>query len=1345
MAGAILVGRDVSVPGNAETLSETLVRAGREFPAHGITFVDSAGTETFVSYPGLIETARRQLHALQQRGLKPGDTVILAIDEPKDFYGVFWACVFGGIVPVPITQPASLGADDPDHHKLATVWQALDRPTIVVNERSQQWSESLRASPLLPGARVCHSRALDSSQLADIHRTTPDDLVILQYSSGSTGGPKGVMLTNRNVFVSSLAICGGAAITSRDVVCNWLPHTHDMALIGQHVAPMFAGANILRLTPATFIRAPLLCVRKIGEHKASLFCCPNFGLDWLNRHVADTDLDGLDVSSLRVVFNGAEPISAAVMTRFIEKFAKAGFRAHAMFPVYGMAEATLAVSFPPLGSLPKVVRISRAHLMANGTVVRSVDEVGAAAIDVVSEGQPVAGMAIRIADEAGAVLREDMVGEIQIQGPSVASGYYKNAGANASSFCDGWFRTGDVGFVSDGHLFVSGRLKDIVFVRGRNYYSHDIEELLYSVERVQRGGLAVIGSFNHAAQAEELIVFVKHKGELSRFMALRNVIVERLWASLGLDAQVLPVARIPKTTSGKIQRFVLRRRYDNGDFDRAIQDIDRLIPDPAPRSNLTRAETDSQRRLISIWSRVLGIDEREIGIDSEFRALGGDSVRALQLLGALDALAGVELGHDVLVRCKTIRELDRWLTVAREPRQPATPARPADQDPAVHRERDIAITGVAVRFPCGDTQEAFWDSLCREESWIAPVSAKRRALAQCDGWDDSMGELRDVECFDHAFFDVSAEDAKYMDPQQRILLEMSYQCLEDAGLSAQLDEEAAIGVYVGISTNSYAELLIKRLHSDGLGGIHQNAMVGNLVNMIAARISHMFNFTGPSMSIDTACSSFMVALAEGVHALRAKKVSGALVASSNLMLTPTTHLLAGKAGILSKTNRCKVFDREADGAMLGEGAVVVFLEPLADAVRNGKHVYGVIKGVAVNNDGYSLGLMAPNPRGQLAVLREAYQDAGVNPSEVSYIEAHGTGTPLGDPVELRALSNLFKESGAKNRCGIGSVKSNVGHLLHAAGGAGLAKVLLCLANQARVPTAGLECLNPSLEIEKSPFYVVRTVEHWEVEPGHMRKAGVSAFGFGGTNAHVVLEEYDTPAPDASSADDAPFHLLTFSASSERSLQALIDASLKWTAVHPEVRASDLCYTRNRCRRHWAHRAAFVFSHVPQLTGGLSTVDDTVVSLRGHFDKKRPARTVVVAGADDQPSVDTLRSMGLVIDAVVAMTDSAGMPSVAPLKPDTVVVLGGSPDQVAFLEESAKNLGAHLVIPTRSRDGVSRPTLLSVIANVYVHGGRVAWDTFSPGQGRQLVRLPSYPFDRSASWIELGQPSYQLGL
>jgi acyl-CoA synthetase (AMP-forming)/AMP-acid ligase II/3-oxoacyl-(acyl-carrier-protein) synthase/acyl carrier protein len=1202
---AIQHGNQITLPNEYSTLAEMFVHIAQKFPHKGITYVDGAGKEDFISYPKLIENARRYLTALYQKGLKLGDVVILVIDNPKEFYLAFWACIFGGIVAAPVSQPTSWEPNSTGLLKLTKIWDVLEKPVVLIEEQHRKSYRYLQESPQYQEFRFISTQELISDELEEIHWTKPDDLVLLQFSSGSTGTPKGVKLTNKNIIYNNIASSESLEMNENDVVFTWLPHTHDMGLFGQHLTPIINGSNIMVFSPYTFIRSPYLFLKKITEHKGTWFCSTNFGFDWMVQKVPDEKLSTLDLSSLRFTLNGAEPISTSVMEKFIEKFSSCGYKENMMLPAYGMAEATVAVTLSKVGSSPRVERISRSK-MVNATVAIPVVEHNVRDnIEFVHEGYPIGETSIRIADEQGNTLDEYMIGEIQIKGASVTSGYYNRDDLAETMFVDGWLRTGDLGFMVDQSLVVSGRIKDILFIRGQNYFAHDLEEMIYDLGTIPRGNIVIVGQFNSRSQQEELLVFVRHKGDVEKFLPLRQSIIDRIQESLGIEVtHVIPIKSIPKTTSGKLQRFHLRNSYENGDYNQILDEIelsikknygyDRVIH--FPRSEL-------EKYLHQSWSDILNIQGDRISIDDEFFRLGGNSIKAYQLLDKIEEYLGREIGTEVLVLCKTIRQIAEYLES-----MPSVRTRSFSDSNTDHKldvNKAVAITGLALRLPNAKTKEEFWDNLCSKRDSISKISSMRKELSCQPEWDDWIGELEDIDQFDNEFFEIPAEEAMFMDPQQRLILETSYEALEDAGIVPNTEEKRNVGVYGGICSNSYYQLLLNQLEKGEIKDVHPNAMVGNMNNMICALISNFYNFTGPSLAIDTACSSFLVALHHAVAAIRQNSINGAVVAGANIMVTPTIHSLSRNAGIVSSTKFTKVFDSDADGSVPGEGVVVVYLEPLTKAVKENKNIYGVIRGTAVNNDGYSLSLMAPNPKGQYNVLSGAYKDANLSPNEISYIEAHGSGTAIGDPIEMNALNKLFteKNKNTEGHIGIGSVKSNIGHLLPAAGGAGLAKVLLCLKNQKMVPSLHVKKINPALELEKSPFYIVEDVGTWSIKDQKTRKAGISSFGLGGTNVHVVLEEWTggVYVPNKQKS-----HLLTLSANSEKALESMITQTQEMMKNIHDLDLNNLCFTRNRYRKHYSYRAACVIS-TAEKTESLHSV------IKGHFLKNRSAKLCLMIG------------------------------------------------------------------------------------------------------------------------------------
>lgn len=1189
---AIQKGENVVYKKEFSTIAEMILYTASKYPEKGITYVEGNGNEKFISYPDLIKSAKKRVKSLREMGLKPNDKLILVVDDPIEFYKTFWACVFAGVVAVPVAQPGTWKEGTTGINKLMNIWNVIGKPSIVVEENYMKKCSKFDEINFISTAEF------QSEEEDEIYWSKPDDLVFIQFSSGSTGIPKGVQITNKNILANNLASIKGLDMTDKDIAFTWLPHTHDMGLFGQHLCPIVCGCSIVVFTPYTFVRSPYLFLKKICDHHGTWFCSTNFGYEWMYKNISDDKLETLDLSCLRFTLNGAEPIAARVTNSFIEKFAKCGYKENRMFPSYGMAEATLAVAMPPIGEKPRAERISRSRLINENIAADPVDENDV--IEFYHEGSPVPGISIRIADEEGNVFDENAVGEIQIKGDSVTRGYYNREDLNRELFVDGWLRTGDLGFMRNGSLVITGRVKDIIIIRGQNYYSHDIEEIIYQNTKHDKLNIAVSGTFNTENQKEELIVFVKKRFSMDEFMKIRQEFINIINEKLGIQiTHVIPVSAIPKTTSGKVQRYILRKNYENNEYAEIINEIENNIEkEKAEKREISMPSTEFEKFLQKVWSDILDIPKEKISIDDSFLGLGGNSIKSYQMLGKIEEYLNREAGYDVLASCKTIREIEEYINENKldKAKKVLWESRKAEGN-------DIAVTGLAFKCAGADTKEEFWDNLCTEKQCITRVSEKRKELSGYKDWNSWIGEINDIEKFDNEFFGISEDEAVFMDPQHRLALEKSYEALEDAGIILDSEEEKNIGVYCGVSSNTYNLNILNYIKENGMDKVNEKTMVNNLNNVISARIAHQYNFTGPAMAVDTACSSFLSALNIAVKAIKAGEIEGAVVIGSNLMTTPSIYMLAEKGGIVSSNQYTKAFDKDADGSVLGEGVAAIYIEKLSHSIKERKNIYGIIRGTAVNNDGYSLGIMAPNPKGQYEVLLKAYKDAGVLPNEISYIEAHGTGTKIGDPVEINALAKLFKKenTGENKKIAIGSVKSNIGHLLAGAGGAGVIKTLLCLKNKKLVPTMNLKNINPSVQLEKSPFYIVDSVEDWTTEQDKTRKAGVSSFGLGGTNSHVILEEWN--GQDKKIKEDR-INILTISAKSQEALDKSINDIKEFIDTN-DIDINDVCFTRNRYRTHYGYRAACLISNSKK--SNFCNIE------QGQFLKNRAAKVCILIG------------------------------------------------------------------------------------------------------------------------------------
>ncbi|MET0322087.1 MAG: SDR family NAD(P)-dependent oxidoreductase, partial [Duganella sp.] len=533
---------------------------------------------------------------------------------------------------------------------------------------------------------------------------------------------------------------------------------------------------------------------------------------------------------------------------------------------------------------------------------------------------------------------------------------------------------------------------------------------------------------------------------------------------------------------------------------------------------------------------------------------------------------------------------------------PTVSVAPAPVDPhppAMHRGREpVAVVGISGRFPMARDVREYWRNLAAGRDCIGEVPADRWNWRDYFGDPKQEGDRTDVRFggfiegvdeFDPLFFGISPREALYMDPMQRLLMQHTWQAIEDAGYSTRALAGTRTAIFVGTSVSEYGMLLQK-------AGVPCDAFMptGRSASLGANRMSYLLNISGPSETIDTACSSSLVAIHRAVMAIDSGQADMALVGGVNVLIAPDGHISFRKAGMLSEDGRCKTFSSAADGYARGEGAGMLFLKKLSDAERDGDHIYGLVRGSGENHGGRANSLTAPNPKAQADLIKTVVAQAGVDPRTIGFVEAHGTGTPLGDPVEVNALKmafrDLYQASGdttvTSAHCGLGSAKSNIGHLELAAGVAGAIKVLLQLRHRTLVKSLHSENLNPYIDLQGTPFHVVRETAPWpapvdaagQVAP---RRAGVSSFGFGGANAHVLFEEYVPPPGMHQHRHEQRERLIVLSARSE---ERLVDAARALLAAiaddAPDI--DSIAYTLQAGRDAFDERLGFSASSMPEL-------------------------------------------------------------------------------------------------------------------------------------------------------------------
>ncbi|UNK15974.1 phosphopantetheine-binding protein [Paenibacillus sp. N3/727] len=627
-----------------------------------------------------------------------------------------------------------------------------------------------------------------------------------------------------------------------------------------------------------------------------------------------------------------------------------------------------------------------------------------------------------------------------------------------------------------------------------------------------------------------------------------------------------------------------------------------------------------------------------------------------------------------------------------------------------NESKDIAIIGLSLKMPGADNIQQFWDNLEQGCDFIGPLSENRqqdslgfiRTFTQLQ--EDSIhfshgGFMQDIDKFDYAFFNLSPKEAALMDPNQRLFLQTAWEAIEDAGYGGRRIQGSKTGVYIGYADwPVYGQYITKNQPSQ-----IPMASTGNTPSIIAGRIAYLLDLQGPALLVDTACSSSLVAVHLACMALRNAECEMAIAGGVKVCLMPVDGLF--EIGIESSNRRTSAFDDSSDGTVWGEGTVALLLKPLSQAIRDKDPIHAVIRGSAINQDGTSVGLTAPNAASQEKLLMRAWKDAGIHPETIGYIEAHGTGTKLGDPIEVDGIRRAFRHyTNRKQFCAIGSVKTNVGHLDAASGVAGLAKAIASLKYKKLPPTLHFTRPNRNIPFENSPLYVNDRLEPWETNGEHPRRCGVSSFGFSGTNCHLVLEEAPIGMPNASQADtNRDDQLMVLSAKSRSALERQIQAYVREL---PELEGSfsDLCYTAHTGRGHYSCRLAIIASGIPSLMDKLYAL--------------------LEVGLEQQ--VEETAEKGVFYNEYRIASGRREKRQRGEWTLD---------------ELKARSEAANELIHQADSDGGLDKHLLEQLAQFYVQGADVNWEVLYKGQPYSKLHLPVYSFEPSRCWIDPSADTY----
>ena len=968
------------------------------------------------------------------------------------------------------------------------------------------------------------------------------------YTSGSTGGPKGVVVEHRAIARYAASAAADFGLRPGDRVLQFAPISFDTS--GEEIHPTLASGATLVLRPPDMARSIAHFLREAARLRLTVLDLPT--AFW--HELADgLGREGTLPAGVRLVVVGGEKALPERLARWREK-AGPGVR---LLNTYGPTEATVVATRSDLTMAP-IASIAPAM-----------------APIVVPIGRPIPGARAYVLDRRGGPAPAGVPGELHVGGAGLARGYLDRPGLTAERFVPDplsgtagarLYRTGDlVRWRPDGELEFLGRIDHQVKIRGFRVELGEIEAALRAEEGVRDAAAAL----QPTPQGDPRLVayLVRDGGPAAaapspRAAELRRALLARL-PDYMVPVLYLDLPALPLTPSGKVDRRSL----------------------PAPRGERPDAgagyvapASELERTIAAVWRDLLGIDR--IGSADNFFDLGAHSLLMVRAHARLREALGRDLAVLDLFRHPSVGALARALAAPEEPpafEQVENLAR--RRQTAGEAEERIAVIGMAGRFPGAADLDRFWRNLrdgvdsvrdLTDEELLAAGVAP--AVFGRPDYVKAAAPIAGVELFDAGFFGFSPRDAELLDPQSRVFLECAWEALESAGYVSE-SYDGWIGLFAGVSLPAY-------LMSNLMPHPEIAAQVGNFQLILAndrdyfaTRISYKLGLEGPSVNVQTACSTSLVAVHLACQSLLSHQCGIALAGGIRINFPQLAGYLHQEGSIFSPDGRCRAFDAGGRGALFGEGAGVVVLKRLSEALADGDTVHAVVRGSAFNNDGLDkVGYTAPSVNGQAKVIALAQAVAGVSPDSLSYVEAHGSGTPLGDPIEVAALTRAFRARTARQRfCALGSVKSNVGHLEAAAGIAGLLKTVLALKHRTLPPSLHFEAPNPQIDFEDGPFYVNTAAREWPAD-GAPRRAGVSSFGMGGTNAHVILEE--APAAEPGSAS-RPWQLLVLSAKTPTALETSAGRLADFLREHPEIDFADAVHTLQAGRRSFRHRLALV--------------------------------------------------------------------------------------------------------------------------------------------------------------------------
>ncbi|HEV2961674.1 MAG TPA: amino acid adenylation domain-containing protein, partial [Candidatus Angelobacter sp.] len=1112
--------------------------------------------DSWLTYEQLDERSNRLALHLQRLGVRPDSLVGICVHRSLDMVVGLIGILKSGAAYVPI---------DPDYpaERVRYMVQDSQIKLMVTESRLEQQAAEFAGSGdvrLVVIDREWHE--IEAATGALLCAVQPEHLAYVIYTSGSTGRPKGVMVEHRSVVNFLLSMREATGFGDDERLFAVTTYCFDIAGLEIYL-PLTCGGEVCLCRKEKLQDAGLL-QQEIGKLRPTVMQATPatwtmlFQSGWTNQERIK-------------IFCGGEALGEKLRDEFIASNSEA-------WNLFGPTETTIWSTCKKITTRDKI-----------------------------TIGKPIANTQVYVLDAQLHPVPIGVVGELYIAGSGLARGYWNLPELTREKFIPNPFdpptkmyRTGDLAlWLSNGEIEFLGRIDHQIKIRGFRIECEEIEAVLQEHPSIASAvvvpkdinGMQLV-AYYVAATAETSLEAADLKSHL------RNKLPEYMVPAIYVTIKALPL-----TPNGKVDRTALMRK------EVTVARIQRFVP----------PQTQIEKKLTHLFEQVLKV--KSVGITDNFFETGAHSLLLVEIAYKLRK----EFGHEVrvtdLFAHPTIESLAHFLrsnfglseaaeiqpsirTAEIGSRIGLSVDNNKDAHDSGYAPMDIAIIGAACHFPQSRTVQEFWRNLCDARECIHFFSDEELQAAGVPQSEYGHPEyvkakalIEDIGSFDASFFKYSPKEAEVIDPQQRLFLEVCHQALEDAGYVPN-EYSKRIGIFAGSGINVYLPYHIIG-NADYPIDPYQ-WMIGNAADHLCTRVAYKLNLKGPAVTTQTACSTSLVAVHQAIESLIRGEaeiaIAGGVSIEGGFERTGYRKLV-----VLSPDGHCRPFDAKASGTVIGQGAGAVVLKPVRQAIQDHDYIYAVIKGSAINNDGsLKAGYTAPSVEGQQQVIRMAQERAGIDADTITYVEAHGTATPLGDPIEIEALTRAFRKKTPKKQfCAIGSVKSNVGHLDAAAGVAGLIKTILCLKNRKLAPSLHYETPNPEINFESSPFYVNSHLQDWNTTPGASRRAGVSSFGIGGSNAHVVLEEFVPHVTVASSPANPidPLVLAPLSAKSPKQLKLYAEkllvfvnqlsngADAQATPENANATAMDLInlsYTLQVGREAMEYRVAFVVHDFAEL-------------------------------------------------------------------------------------------------------------------------------------------------------------------